>query len=139
MPIDLFGFTIGKKGKESPKPTSNDIEKTKSVKSFVAPDDYDGSLAVEAGGIFGTFIDFNGKIKNENDLINRYRSMSLFPEVDMAITDIINDAIVIDEDKEPVDLVLDKVNLSNNIKKKIEDEFDVILKLLNFQLLEKQV
>lgn len=132
MPIDLFGFSIGKKGKESPKPTTVDIEKTKNIQSFVAPDDYDGSLAVEAGGIFGTFIDFNGKIKNENDLINRYRSMALFPEVDMAITDIINDAIVIDESKEPVDLVLDRINLSDNIKKKIEDEFQIILKLLNF-------
>jgi hypothetical protein len=132
MPIDLFGFSLGRKGKESPKPTTTDIEKTKNMTSFVAPDEYDGSLEIEAGGIFGTYVDFSGKIKNENDLIFRFRSMALFPEVDMAITDIVNDAVVIDENKDPVSIMLDNVKLSDNIKTKMETEFSEILKLLNF-------
>jgi len=132
MPFDLFGFTIGKRGKESPKPTTFENQADKSIKSFVGPDDYDGAMTVEAGGVFGTYIDFSGAVKNENDLVRRFRSMSLFPEVDMAITDIANDAIVFDDEKKPVQISLGETNLSDNIKKKIEDEFESILYLLNF-------
>tara|TARA_Y100000034_G_C6888531_1_gene408346 strand:- start:881 stop:2431 length:1551 start_codon:yes stop_codon:yes gene_type:complete len=132
MPIDFFGFSIGKKGKEPPKPTTAEIEKNKKLKSFVGPDEYDGSFSIESGGVFGTYVDFTGAIKSENDLIRRYRSMALFPEVDMAVTDICNDAIVMDEESEPITVNLDKVDISENIKTKIYDEFDEILRILNF-------
>ena len=133
MAIELFGFSIGKTGKESAKPVDSSPPSTNTNgASFVAPDDYDGTINIEAGGIFGTYVDFESQIKNENELISRYRSMSLYPEVDMAITDIVNDAIVIDDEKEPVSIVLDEVDLSDNIKKKIEEEFKTIVSLLNF-------
>jgi len=132
MPIEFFGFTIGKKGKQSPQPIdTTDIDKNKRM-SFVAPDDYDGTIEIEAGGVFGHYVDFNEDLKNEIDLINRYRSMSLFPEVDMAISDIVNDSIVMDEDKKPVEILLDKVDVSESIKNKIEEEFESIISLLNF-------
>ena len=112
MAIELFGFSIGKTGKESAKPVDSSPPSTNTNgASFVAPDDYDGTINIEAGGIFGTYVDFESQIKNENELISRYRSMSLYPEVDMAITDIVNDAIVIDDEKEPVSIVLDEVDL----------------------------
>ena len=135
MPIDLFGFTIGKKGKEPPKPTSSEIERNKNAKSFVAPDSYDGSFEIPGGGgLFGTYVDFSGEIKNENDLIRRFRSMALFPEVDMALTDIVNDSIVIDDDKKPVEINLDGVKgISDSIKSKIEVEFENIMGILNFK------
>ena len=57
--------------------------------------------------------------KDENDLIRRYRTMAIYPEVDIAITDIINDAVVIDDDKKPIELNLDSVDISDNIKTKI--------------------
>ena len=104
MPLDLFGFTIGRRGKESPQPTTFESDSNKNTTSFVAPDDYDGSMTIEAGGVFGTYIDFAGSIKNDNDYVRRFRSMSLFPEVDMAITDISNDAIVMDDDKKPIQI-----------------------------------
>jgi len=132
MPLDLFGFTIGRRGKESPQPTTFESENNKNITSFVAPDDYDGSMTIEAGGVFGTYIDFAGSIKNDNDYVRRFRSMALFPEVDMAITDISNDAIVLDEDKKPIQVELSETNLSDNIKRKVEDEFKNILYLLNF-------
>ena len=132
MPLDLFGFTIGRRGKESPQPTTFESDSNKNSTSFVAPDEYDGSMTIEAGGVFGTYIDFAGSIKNDNDYVRRFRSMSLFPEVDMAITDISNDAIVMDDDKKPIQIKLSETNLSDNIKRKVEDEFKNILYLLNF-------
>ena len=132
MPIDIFGFSIGRKGKESPKPIDTTNSESNKGLSFVAPDDYDGTVAIDAGGIFGQYVNFSESVRNENDLIHRFRSMSLYPEVDMAITDIVNDAIVMDEEKQPVELILDKVDISDSIKNKIQDEFDHIIDLLNF-------
>ena len=133
MPIDIFGFSIGKKGKESPRPSTNELEKNKSYKSFVGPDEYDGSFELAGGGVYGQYVDFSGQIRDENDLIRRYRSMAVFPEVDIAITDVVNDAIVIDDDKKPVELNLDSVDISDNIKDKMYTEFDNVLKILNFK------
>ena len=131
MPIDLFGFSIGRKGREAPKPIDSNTEGGEGL-SFVAPDSYDGTINVEAGGIFGHYVNFDEQVKNEYDLIQRYRAMAMYPEVDLAITDIVNDAIVIDETKEPVELLLENVNLSQNIKNKIHEEFDKVISLFNF-------
>tara|TARA_Y100000034_G_scaffold105264_1_gene132445 strand:+ start:356 stop:1894 length:1539 start_codon:yes stop_codon:yes gene_type:complete len=127
MPIDFFGFQVGRKKKDS---EGAEIE---SPKSFVAPDSYDGSFTVEAGGVLGTYVDFAGSIRNENTLINRYRSMALFPETEQAISDIINESIVADTQKKSVELNLDTLNLSDNIKNKIYTEFQNILRLLDFK------
>ena len=126
MPIDFFGFQLGKKQKDSGK-------ESESVKSFVAPESYDGTYTVEAGGILGTYIDFAGSIKGENELINKYRGLALYPECDQAIQDIVNESIVMDNTKKCVGLNLNTINLSDNIKNKIQVEFDNILKLLDFK------
>jgi hypothetical protein len=125
MPIDLFGFRIEKKPDE--------MVGGKQARSFVAPDNYDGAFTVEAGGILGTHVDFAGSMRDENTLINRYRSMAMYPEVDMAVEDIINDSIVSGKDKTPLSVELENVELSENIKTKIELEFSNIIKLLNFK------
>ena len=132
MPIDIFGFSIGRKGKESPKPIDSSTSESNKGVSFVAPDDYDGTVGIDAGGIFGQYVNFSESVRNENDLIHRFRSMSLYPECDMAITDIVNDAIVMDEEKQPVELILDKVDIPDSIKNKLHDEFEHIIDLLNF-------
>ena len=129
MPIDLFGFTIGRNGKMTPKPTSGADSK---AASFVGPDDYDGTFTVEGGGVFGQYVDFNGGLKSENDLIGRYRSMALYPEVDLAIDDITTEAIVHGQDRTIVSINLDKVNMPVSIKNRMKDEFEGILKLLKF-------
>ncbi|MAH43714.1 portal protein [archaeon] len=125
MPLDLFGFRIEKKPDE--------MTDKKSVKSFVAPDNYDGAFTVEAGGILGTHIDFAGSMRDENTLINRYRSMAMYPEVDNAVEDIVNDSIILGTDKKPVYIELENVELSENIKNKIELEYNNVIKLLNFK------
>ena len=131
MPIDLFGFSIGRKGREAPKPIDSNTEGGEGL-SFVAPDSYDGTINVEAGGIFGHYVNFDEQVKNEYDLIQRYRAMAMYPEVDIAITDIVNDALVMDESKRPVELILENVKLSDNIKNKVQEEFETVLSLYDF-------
>ena len=129
MALDLFGFTIGRTPKgQSVEPIST----SSGSKSVVAPDDYDGSYSFETGGILGTYVDFSGAIRDENSLIQQYRGIALYPEVDNAIEDICNDAIVMGSDRKPVKIGLDTVQLSDAIKNKIYAEFDYVLRLLDF-------
>jgi len=122
MELELFGFKLGK----------NKKDQTTENKDVITPDSYDGSYVLETGGVFGTFVDFSGAIRDENQMIQHYRSMALYPEVDSAIEDIVNEAIVLDQDRKPVKLNLDHVNLSETIKTKIYFEFNHILKMLDF-------
>ena len=128
--MQLFGFTIGK-----PK----DDEQPKTVQSFAPPPSSDGTMDVMQeygaayGGAFGTALDMDGVAKNEAALITRYRTMAQQPECERAIDDIINEAIVSDEQEPPVSIVLDEIEtMPEQIKEKIRDEFDYILDLLNF-------
>ena len=122
MEFELFGFSIGKKKQED----------VKASQEIITPDSYDGSYLLETGGVFGTFVDFSGAVRDENQMLQHYRSMALYPEVDAAIEDIVNEAIVLDQDRKPIKLNLDRVNLSETIKTKIYGEFNHLLKLLDF-------
>jgi len=118
---EFFGFEINRKGKEPLRP------------SFVPKTEEDGAGVIQAGGHFGAFIDMEGdKAKTDIDLIMKYRDISSQPECDAAIEDIINEAIVGDTNEAPVNLILDDLDISDKIKKGMQEEFDTILKLLNF-------
>lgn len=123
MAIELFGFSIGKK------------EEKKDVKitTFAQADDDNDVLSVSGGGVHGVYLDTEGSIKGDNELINRYRDMSLQAEVENAIDDIVNEAIVTSKDKPVVHIKLDNLNISDNIKDKIRAEFKTVSKLLDFQ------
>lgn len=122
--MQLFGFEIKRKqGQELP--------------SVVPPSPIDtGSTVVNtgvnAGGHYGMVMDLEGTIKNENDLIRRYREVSQYSDCDGAIEDIVNEAIVADEDKRSVELKLDELKVSASIKSKIKEEFDNVLRILKF-------
>lgn len=92
-----------------------------------------GSLTGNMVGAYVAGTDFNNIFKNENDLITQYREMSLNPEVDQAIEEIVNDAIVSDEERPPVELRLETDLLDKESKKKLQDEFNEILQLLEFR------
>jgi len=122
--MQLFGFEIKRKEEQD-------------LPSVVTPSSAaDGSTVintgVNAGGYYGMVMDLEGVIKNENDLIRRYREVSQYSDCDGAIEDIVNEAIVADEDKKPVEIVLDEVKVSEPIKKKIREEFGNVLDLLKF-------
>ena len=118
---ELFGFSITRLKKQAdPK------------QSFTQPQAEDGTQTVAAGGYFGQYLDMEGTAKTEQDLIRRYREIAIHPECDMAIEDIVNEAIVANELKDAVKLRLDTLPFGNEIKRKVEDEFQEVLRLMNF-------
>ena len=122
--MELFGFELKRKKQEN-------------LVSVVPPSASDGSTVintgVNAGGYYGLVMDLDSVVKNENDLIRRYREISQYSDCDSAIEDIVSEAMVADEDKKPVEIILDNLKVSDTIKTKIHDEFDEICKLLKFQ------
>ena len=117
----LFGFSIEDSDQES-----------KSVVSPVPPAQEDGNDHYITSGFFGSYVDIEGTYKNEVELIRRYREMALHPEVDSAIEDIVNEAIVSDLNDSPVEIELSNLNASEGIKKILRDEFKNIKDLLDF-------
>ena len=97
-------------------------------------DDDHKRSSVDDGLYYPHYLDIEGKIKDEADLIRRYREVAIQPECDQAIEDIVNEAIVSDEIEPPVRLNLDRVKtFSLDLKKKIQNEFDEVLRLLEFE------
>ncbi len=125
-PIKLFGFTIGKKDVVQQQPAEQP--------SFALPTEAldDGAVTITQNAYYGTYVDLEGAVRNELELITRYREMSNHPELDAAIDDIVNEAITHDVSGRTVDIVLDKLKQPENVKKKISEEFENILKMLNF-------
>ena len=127
--MEIFGFEIKRKDAEERAP------------SFVAPINDDGAQVLEVGqggysigGGYaqGTFLDMEGGVKSEQDLIVRYRQMSLIPEVDMAIDDIVQEAISSNDLDAQVGINLDSTKFSDSIKSKVRDEFSEVLRLMRF-------
>jgi len=117
---ELFGFRITRADKGS-------------GDGFTAPPSDDGTLdVISGGGHYASILDLDGRDRNELDLIRRYRDIAQQPECDSAIEDIANEAIVSDERDKAVSLSLDRLQLSNNIKQKIRQEFDEVLRLMDF-------
>lgn len=118
--MQIFGFEIKKK-------------QERELPSVIPPSHDDGATVVNsAAAHYGMVMDLEGVIKTENDLIRRYREVSQYGDCDSAIEDIVNEAIVSEEDAQPVELVLDDLKVSESIKKKMHDEFEQVLHLLDF-------
>ena len=122
MAVKLFGFTLGRE-EEPDKPQ---------IKSFAPPDNQDGSVEMAAGGYYGTYADLEGSAKSETELVTRYREMSLQPECDSAVDDIVNECIIIEENEPAVTINLDNIKFSASIKNKIREEFNNVMNLLDF-------
>ena len=124
--MELFGFKITKATEDK----TSDLTKNKSI---VPPDIDDGSTTVAAGGYYGQYIDIDGNsVKTDAELIRKYRITAEQPECDMAIEDIVNEAIVSDDDQSPIEVNLDALDQPDKIKDAIREEFDNVVKLLNF-------
>ena len=118
---NLFGFSF-----------DNDKKKGGKGVSPIPPSSADESNFYLTSGFYGQYVDIEGVYKTEFDLIKRYREMSLHPECDSAIEDIVNEAIVSDTDDSPIEIELSNLNASDKLKKIIREEFKEIKKLLNF-------
>ena len=124
--VQLLGFEITRKNDTLEKPAE-------AKQAFTIPSPDDGVTPISAGGYFGQYLDMEVTAKNDADLIRRYREVAQHPECDMAIEDIINEVIVSNERDGAGSVSLDKLAVSDKIKDKIRNEFDEILRLLNFE------
>lgn len=122
--MKLFGFEI--------KRSDEDTEKY--LRSFAEPVNDDGALTVgtAVGGSYGMLWDIEGTAKTEAELVTRYRQMMANPEIQQAVDEIVNEAIVVDAHNNVVEIVLDDTKLPDKVKDKIVEEFKHILSLLDF-------
>ena len=117
----LFGFSI-----------EDSKDKSTSIVSPVPKNNEDGVDNYIASGFYGQYVDIEGAYRSEHELIKRYREMALHPEVDKAIEDVVNEAIVTDLYDSPVEVELSNLNASEGIKKKIRDEFRYLKEIMDF-------
>jgi len=117
----LFGFSI-----------EDTEKKSTSIISPVPKNNEDGVDNFISSGFYGQYVDIEGAYRSEYDLIRRYREMALHPECDGAIEDVVNEAIVSDLYDSPVEVELSNLNASENLKKKIREEFRHIKELMDF-------
>jgi hypothetical protein len=124
MAINLFGFQIVRtKADDAPQQLQPQI---------TAPVSDDGAISVTAGGYFGTYLDLEASFKNENDLVTRYREMAMQPELEAAVDEIVNESIVHDLTGKTVTIILDDLEQPQKIKDMIRDEFDNVLRMMDF-------
>jgi len=124
MAIELFGFRIGK--------IEDDIKRAEEIPSFVPSPNTDGAIEVAVGSVAGQVIDVEGSAKNEAELVTKYRELSMQPECELAVDDIINEAIVCEERTVPVEINLDQSKQPERVKKRIREEFTMICEQLDF-------
>lgn len=121
----LFGFEFKR------------LQNEDDLQSFAPPVNQDGALQVALAPNFsGTYIDLEGSVKNEAELVTRYREMALVAEIDWAIDDIVNEMVILDAIDPVVQIVLeDLIGLvPDPILETIVQEFKYVTDdLLNFR------
>lgn len=102
---------------------------------FSIPNYDDGAIVVPSTNGMGAYIDFDGGLKNEFDIISKYRDMAVEAELDMAINEIINEAISKEDNEDVVEIDCSELQeyLPENIIEIIRAEFDFIKDLLDFE------
>jgi hypothetical protein len=134
--IDIFGFDFGQ---NKSKASTDDA-----AISFANPDNPDGALVIDngtnndgaayGGGRALAQMSFQAEYRGEQELISLYRKIAQEPDIENAIDDIVNDAIVMDSEEDTVSLDLDDVDgMSSAIQEKIKDSFKRVLKLMKFR------
>ena len=122
--MKLFGFEI----------TRESDEADNQPVSFAEPLNDDGAITVgnAMGGFYSTILDMEGTAKTESELVTKYRGMAMQPEISQAVDEIVNESINIDIDDKVVELVLDETDLPDKVKKRLTEEFEEVLRLLDF-------
>jgi len=128
--FSLFGFTISRQ---------KDEEEATVQQSFAPPSQDDGALTITSAAYYGTYVDLDGTAKNEVELISRYREMAMQPEIESAIDDIVNEAIVQDDDGLITKIILDDLKQPEKIKNAIKEEFNTVLRLLDYRKMAQDI
>tara|TARA_Y100001937_G_scaffold19990_1_gene27800 strand:+ start:1008 stop:2648 length:1641 start_codon:yes stop_codon:yes gene_type:complete len=122
----LFGFELKRVEKEDPKKKPSIVPKT---------DDDGAGYVTASGSHYGQYVSMDGDDTKDNaQLIMKYRGTAMHPECDAAIEDIVNESIVAatEAGEQSVQINLEKLKVSDGIKKQIQEEFDNIISMLNF-------
>lgn len=122
---EVFGFEIKRKQQEPV--------------SFTPKQNDDGAVVVAEGGVYGTYVDLDGSIRTEAELVSKYREMAQHPEIDAAVDDIVNEVITQEPETKLVELILDDLDQPERVKKLLINEFDEVLRLLEFNSLSYEV
>lgn len=135
MAVNLFGWRLTRA--DDVNDTSRDIgpvvdQEPTVTKAVTAPLLDDGAVVMNTGGYFGYFVDLDGTSKDDVELVTRYRDMSVQPEVEDAIDDIVHDAIIYDDKGNCIKLVDDKLEIDPRLKEIIQEEFKNVLRILDF-------
>lgn len=115
-----------------------EIRKAEQIPALASQVTNDGAIeqdvTTSGAGAYSYFLDLNKRLTNEVDQINKYRSMSQVAEIDSAIKDIVNEAIVIEYGKPPVSVNIrsEQNDIPEQIQEAIQEEFSNILTLLEF-------
>ena len=128
--FSLFGFTIARNKQED----SAEVQQ-----SFTPPANDDGALTITSAAYYGTYVDLDGTAKNDVELISRYREMSMQPEIESAIDDIVGEAICQDDDGKIIQIVLDNLKQPEKIKNAIKAEFETVMRLLNYKNMAQDI
>jgi len=123
--LRIFGFEI--------KRDIGGAEEEKAV-SFVEPNNDEGAITIgnSLGGSYGIAINMEGDAKTEGELVTKYRGMMMQPEIGQAVDEVVNEAINIDTHENAVEVVLDDTELPDKVKDRIVEEFEEVLRLLDF-------
>ena len=117
--MKLFGFKIERDNQDN-------------LQTVVMPEQEGAIEATSAGGAFASYLNLEASAKSEADLIMKYREMIQYPECDLAVENIIQEAIITNSNKPPIAIDLTKTMLSDNIQKIVTKEFEGILKMMDF-------
>ena len=122
----IFGFEI--------KRQQNEAEQKQAPVSFAEPLNDDGAITVgnALGGFYNTILDMEGTARNESELVTKYRSIAMQPEITQAVDEIVNEAINVDVHEKVVEISLSEADLPDKVKDKIVEEFGNVLNLLDF-------
>lgn len=121
--MNLFGFEIVRK--------STEAEEAQKKPSFVDKENEDGAVVIAPSGAYGTFVDLDGTVRSEAELISKYREMIGNAEVGQAVAEIVNEMLQVEEE-EPVKIDLSRVSATDPVKEAIQEAFDEVLDLMNF-------
>jgi hypothetical protein len=130
--MEFFGISFGKdKDKEDKKAKRNEPI----LKAFEIEDSHSTDIVSYGnGGIISYDYNSINVPANEVELIDTYRSLAKYAEVDLAIQEIQNEFLVYDvPDKKAIELdFLSTSKISDNLKTKIQDEYNNVYSILDF-------
>lgn len=134
MAFEIFGYEISKKKDKSSRPQPQ-------VYTPVTPTNNGASVVYSstsgnygaAAGYYGYQFDLDGVVQSETQMINQYRTIACFPEVDGAIEAIVNEAVIVEQGRNPVELNLDALPKQYQpLRDTIREHFDHVLNILDF-------